>query len=131
MKNLQLIDIRKYRDLRAGQLSVIEQSEFPVKRVFWISDIYGTDTRGGHAHKKCEQLLVVLQGSCVVRATQQNGDSETFTLKEDNKGLWVPSLHWLDIGDFRRPTVLLVLASEAYDKDDYINKMQEFLVGSA
>lgn len=131
MSNLQLVDVRKYREQKAGQLSVVEFSEFPMKRVFWITDVYGTDTRGGHAHKKCEQLLVLLQGRCIVRATKQNGDSETFTLKEDNRALWVPPLHWLDIGDFRRPTIMLVLASELYDTEDYIHKMEEFLVGSA
>jgi len=132
MSELRLIDIRKYKEANSkkihnGTLSVVEQSEFPTKRVFWISDLYGSSTRAGHAHKKLEQLIVCLRGRCVVRVTKQNGESETFNLKNDNRGLWIPPLHWVDIGDFQRPTILLVLASEKYEINDYINDIKAFV----
>lgn len=133
MSELKLVDIRNYPDISPksgtnGVLSVVEQSEFPFKRVFWITDLYGSNHRAGHAHKRLEQFLVCLEGYCRINVLKQNGDGETFQLKSDNKGLWVPPLHWLDIGDFRRGTILLVLASEPYDVNDYINNRNEFLV---
>ena len=112
-----------------GQLVVIEGKDgvpFDIKRVFYI---YGTQKdvpRGNHSHYKTKQYLIAVNGSCKV--TLDNGKTkQTFDLDEPNKGLFQDVLIWGTMHDFSQDCVLLVLASEHYDKADYIRDYQKFL----
>ena len=112
-----------------GQLVVIEGKDgvpFDIKRVFYI---YGTQKdvpRGNHSHYKTKQYLIAVNGSCKV--TLDNGKTkQTFSLDEPNKGLFQDVLIWGTMHDFSQDCVLLVLASEHYDKADYIRDYQKFL----
>ena len=112
-----------------GQLVALEanrQIPFDVKRVFYI---YGTQEgvpRGNHSHYKTKQFLVAVNGSCKV--TLDNGKTkETFDLNKPNLGLFQDALVWGTMHDFSSDCVLMVLADEYYDVNDYITDYNKFL----
>ncbi len=111
-----------------GQLIALEaQREIPfeMKRVFYI---YGTQEgvpRGNHAHYKTKQFLIAVSGSCKV--TLDNGvKKETFVLDQPNIGLLQDAMIWGTMHDFSDDCVLLVLADQYYDHDDYIRDYTQF-----
>ena len=105
---------------KRGHLSVIEdfQISFPIKRLFYI---YGVDAskRGGHRHKKTSQALICIQGKCEVQ--NHNGKKEElFLLDSPEKCLFVEPNDWHVMQNFSSDAILLVLASENFDENDYI-----------
>lgn len=115
----KLIDIPTFSDER-GSLSIIEEIiPFKIKRIYYIYDIIGK--RGGHRHIKTRQALICLSGSCEIYIN--NGfEKKTFILNKSNKCLLVEPEDWHTMDSFTEGSVLLVLASEKYDKLDYIEK---------
>ncbi len=112
-----------------GQLVAIEQNKhvpFDVKRVFYI---YGTQegvTRGNHSHYKTKQFLVAVNGTCSV--TLDNGiKKETFILNKPNIGLFQDAMIWGVMHDFSSDCVLMVLADNNYDQNDYITDYDSFM----
>lgn len=112
-----------------GQLIALEENRqipFDVKRVFYI---YGTQDgvpRGNHSHYKTKQFLVAVNGSCKV--TLDNGkEKEIFDLNRPNLGLFQDALIWGSMHDFSSDCVLMVLADEYYDANDYITNYDKFL----
>ena len=103
-----------------GSLTVIEKSiPFQIKRVFYIYDV-DNSKRGFHKHKKTVQAIVCISGSCDIFVESKNNKREKFTLDNPGIGLLLDPIdfHWME--NFYKGTVLLVLASEYFDKNDYI-----------
>lgn len=123
---LKMVQVKSFDRNLEGTISIIEQADFPVKRVFWITDLYPGAVRANHAHKKLRQFIVCLKGDCKIKAFKTDGSFEFFRMSNPQAGLDVPPGHWLKIYDMDRATVLLVLASEAYDTEDYIHDPKEF-----
>jgi UDP-2-acetamido-3-amino-2,3-dideoxy-glucuronate N-acetyltransferase len=116
------------RDMR-GNLSAREQDDgipFVIKRYFIITDVPSKDVRGEHAHKRCKQLLVCLQGSVQVVADDGTHRQE-FVLDSPELALYLPPMVWGIQYRYAPETVLMVLASELYDPADYIRDYDEFL----
>lgn len=115
----KIIDLPTFSDTR-GSLTVIENfSEFDVKRIYYIYDVNGL--RGGHRHKITKQGLICVYGSCDIYVN--NGkDEANFRLDCANKCLVVEAKDWHTMSNFSENAVLLVLASEHYDKEDYIHE---------
>ena len=113
-----LIKLPTHSDKR-GHLTVLEEEiPFDIKRVFYI---YGVDdsVRGGHRHKKTIQAAVCLHGSCVV--SNDNGRKKVdFVLDSPTKLLILEPRDWHTMHSFTPDSILLVLASEFFDQDDYI-----------
>ncbi len=122
----KLVPVRTYDEELDGAISIIEQAEFPIKRVFWITDLYTERSRANHAHKKLRQFIVAVHGHCKIKSFRPDGGFDFFKLSSPNVGLDVPPGNWLHIYDFDRQTAILVLASESYDPEDYIHKPEEF-----
>lgn len=124
----KLIDLRKISDPR-GNLTVIEGSEdipFDIKRVYYLYDVPGGESRGAHAHKQLYQLLIAANGSFSV--TLDDGtDKITYNLKRPYVGLLIVPGIWRDLDDFSSGSVCLCLASEHYEEEDYIRKYDEFV----
>ena len=114
-----LIDLPTFEDER-GKLTVIEKLlPFDIKRLYYIYDV--TSKRGGHRHKKTIQALICLGGSCEVFI--DNGEKkETILLDSPSKCLILEPKDWHTMDKFSKGSTLLVLASEYYDKDDYIDE---------
>ncbi len=113
-----LIDLKTHTDVR-GNLTVIEKViPFDIKRIFYI---YGVDDskRGGHRHHKTTQAAVCIKGSCTIY--NNNGVSEEeFQLNSPSKCLIIDPPDWHTMYNFTPDAILMVLASENFDKEDYI-----------
>ncbi len=116
----KLIDLPTFVDER-GSLTVIEKIiGFEIKRVYYIYDAKGA-IRGGHRHKKSIQALINLKGSCEIFS--DNGEkTEIFKLDSPKKCLIVENKDWHTMSKFTEDAILLVLASEYYDVEDYIDE---------
>lgn len=126
--DIEIIDLPKITDPR-GNLTVAEAQTmvpFDIKRVYWVYDVPGGESRGGHAHKCLKQFIIALSGSFTV--TLDNGfERKTVLLNHPWQGLLIDVNTWRTLDDFSSGAVCLVLASEHYDKDDYIYEYDEFL----
>ena len=124
----QIIDLPKICDPR-GNLTVAESLKnvpFDIKRAYWVYDVSGGESRGGHAHKRLKQLVIALSGSFHV--TLDNGrERQSYLLNHPWQGPIIETGVWRTLDDFSSGAVCLVLASELYEEDDYIYDYEEFL----
>ena len=98
---------------------------FDLKRVFYICDIPGGESRGAHAHKTLEQFIVCALGSFDV-AVDDGRNRDVIHLSRAYKGLYIPPMIWAAEINFSSGGICLVLASMPYDEDDYIRDYDEF-----
>lgn len=112
-----------------GQLVALEEFKdipFSIKRVYYMYDTSDGVHRGFHAHKHLEQILICIYGSCKVLL--DNGtENKVVSLEKPYEGLYVSSDIWREMFDFSPNAVLLVLASDYYNEEDYIRNYDEFL----
>ncbi len=112
-----------------GNITVVENSRtipFDVRRVYYLYDVPGGESRGGHAHRALRQLIVSAGGSFDV--TLDDGSvKRTFTLNRPYQGLLVVPGIWRELNNFSSGSVCLVLASHEYDEADYIRSYDEFI----
>lgn len=123
----QIIDIPIAHDQR-GNLSVVEGGElipFDIKRLYYLYDVPGGATRGGHAHRKLQQLIIAASGSFDV-VLDDGKKRQKFSLNRSYQGLFIPTMHWREIENFSSGAVCMVLASEHYDVSDYIYDYEDF-----
>ena len=114
----RLIDIKTFSDER-GSLSVIEDEVgFAIKRMYYIYDVPKNKVRGQHGHLENQQAMIALNGSCRVEVVSKNG-TEVFCLERPDQCLLVDVGCWKKMYDFSVGSVLLVLASHKFDKNDY------------
>ena len=125
---IKIFDLPKITDPR-GNLTVAEGLDivpFEIKRAYWVYDVPGGGSRGGHAHKRLHQFVIAVSGSFHV--TLDNGfERKTVLLNHPYQGLLIDTGIWRTLDDFSSGAVCLVLASEHYDEDDYIYDYDEFL----
>ncbi len=112
-----------------GSLIALEGNKnipFDIKRIYYI---YGTKTgvsRGFHAHKALKQVAIAVSGSC--RFILDDGiEREDILLNDPAQGLLIESFMWREMHDFSDDCVLMVLANQLYDEDDYIRNYDEFI----
>lgn len=124
-----MVELDKHHSNRRGNLTVVENGQtlpFDVKRVYYLYDIPGGESRGAHAHKHLSQLIIAASGS--FRVTLDDGNvKRSFFLNRPYQGLYVKPGIWRDLDDFSSGAVCMVLASEVYDKGDYIIDYNEFI----
>lgn len=124
-----VIDLGKV-NFPEGNLTVIENgsSSFPfdVKRVFYLYDIAGGESRGAHAHKECHQFLIAASGSFEVELDEGTYKRQVF-LNRPNIGLHIPPGVWASEVNFSSGAICLVLASHCYNESDYIRNYEDFL----
>lgn len=124
-----MIELDRHHSNRRGNLTVVENRQtlpFDVRRVYYLYDIPGGESRGAHAHKELSQLIIAASGS--FRVTLDDGKvKRSFFLNRPYQGLYVKPGIWRDLDDFSSGAVCMVLASDIYMKEDYIRDYNEFL----
>lgn len=124
-----IIELSKHHSDRKGSLTVVRNGEtlpFDVKRVYYLYDVPGGGSRGAHAHRELEQLIVAASGS--FRVTLDDGKvKRSFILNRPYQGLYVKHGIWRTLDDFSSGAVCMVLASELYQAEDYIRNYDDFI----
>ncbi|BCN32528.1 sugar 3,4-ketoisomerase [Anaeromicropila herbilytica] len=112
-----------------GQLIALEEYKdipFEIKRVYYMYDTKDGVRRGYHAHKSLEQILVCINGTCKILLDNGN-EKKVVTLESRCEGLYIPNNMWREMYDFSEDAVLMVLASNYYNEEDYIRNYDQFL----
>ncbi|HMS83258.1 MAG TPA: FdtA/QdtA family cupin domain-containing protein [Nitrospira sp.] len=128
IQGCRIIELPKIHDPR-GNLTFVEGGRhipFDIKRVYYLYDVPGGESRAGHAHKTLEQLLIAMSGSFDV--TLDNGTvRQKYHLNRSYIGLYIPNLLWREIDNFSSGAVCMALASDCYDESDYLRTHEAFL----
>lgn len=114
---------------RAGNITPIQNGievPFDIKRVYYLYDVPGGESRGAHGHRHLEQLIVAASGAFDI-TIDDGHNKKTVQLNRPDKGLYLKPGMWRDITNFSSGAICLVLASELYTEEDYIRDYQEFL----
>jgi hypothetical protein len=118
----KLIKLPTIEDKR-GKLSYIEDI-FNIQRVFYLYDY--SLPRGSHAHKKCKQAIIIINGSCDV--VLKNGEIEKIiSMERKDECLLINTYVWVEIENFSKNCICLVLASEKYNEEDYIRDYNSYV----
>ena len=129
MNKVQMLEFPQRGDSR-GHLVIVESGRdipFDIKRVFYI---YGSDSevvRGQHANRRTQFVLINVAGTSKVKVKDGEGNEAIFCLNRPHTGIYLPTMVWKDMYDFSSDSVLLVLASEHYDPEEYIRDYNEFV----
>ena len=114
---------------RAGNITIVEENNnipFDIKRIYYLYDIPGGESRGGHAHKELRQLIIAASGSFNV-LLNDGKNKKIVTLNRPDYGLLVVPDIWRELFEFSSGAICLVLASEVYSEKDYLRTYDEFL----
>ena len=114
---------------RNGHITAINNEldiPFSVKRVFYLYDIPGGESRGAHAHKECHQFLVAASGAFEVLLDDGKTKRQVM-LNRPDIGLHIAPGIWASEINFSSGSICLVLASHTYDENDYIKEYDEYL----
>ena len=125
---MNIIQLPKILDQR-GNLSFLEGNRhipFEIKRVFWIYDVPGGETRGGHAYHESQEFIIALSGSFDV-VLNDSKNEQCFSLNRSYYGLYVPKMTWRQMENFSTNSLALVLSSTKYTEDDYIHDFDDFI----
>lgn len=128
MQKAEIIQLPKFEDPR-GNLSFLEefkQIPFKIERTYWIYDVPGGETRGGHAFKVQQEIIVALSGSFDV-VVDDGQNKQAFSLNRSYYGLYVPAGLWRQMQNFSTNALALVLSSTHYDEGDYIYDYRDYL----
>lgn len=123
----RIMDLPKIPDDR-GNLSFMEAGRpvpFVIKRAYWIYDVPGGATRGGHAYKTLHEFFVALSGSFDV-VLDDGRARKIVSLNRSYFGLYVPNMIWRHLENFSTNAVCMILASALYSEDDYFRDYKQF-----
>ena len=124
-----LLDFPKNHQLNGNLTSITNSKEVPfdIQRIYYLYDVPGGNSRGGHAHKDLYQIMIALSGSFTV--TVDDGMlKRSFQLFQPYQGLLIPPGLWRDLDNFSSGSICMVLASELYDENDYFRDYEKFTV---
>jgi len=114
---------------RAGNITPVENQlhiPFDVKRIYYLYDIPGGESRAAHGHKELEQFMVAASGSFDI-TIDDGKNKKTIQLNRPYLGLHIKPGIWRDISNFSSGAICLVLASTIYTEDDYLRDYSQFV----
>ncbi len=128
VNDCRLINLPKIQN-RAGNITPVQSNTdipFEIKRIYYLYDMPGGESRGGHAHKNLHQLIVAASGSFEV--TLNDGkESKKFYLNHPYYGLLIVPGIWRELQNFSSGSICLVLASDKYSEEDYLRQYKDYL----
>lgn len=128
IKDVKIIELPKFADPR-GNLSFVEQLNhipFEIKRTYWIYDVPGGESRGGHAFRQNEEFIVALSGAFDV-IVDDGKEKKAFALNRSYYGLYIPAGLWREMKNFSTNSLALEFGSIHYDRADYVEDYEQFL----
>lgn len=133
MKNVEMIQFRdivdeKNKERPMGHLTPIEGNgdiPFDIKRIYYLTRVPENTIRGFHAHKELKQVLICMNGKVTISVATPY-EKQLITLDDPAKGLYIGPMIWREMYDFSPGSVLVVLASEHYNEDDYIRDYRAY-----
>lgn len=126
-RGCRIVDFPEFVDARGG-LSFAESEghvPFAVERVFWLYNLSGCHSRGGHSHGHCAQVVVAVHGEFDLLLDDGN-TSTTIHLDSPHRGVLIAPTVWDELKNFAEGTVVMVMASHHFDAEDYISDYEEF-----
>lgn len=129
INDVKMLEFNDFGDER-GHLIVCEGGidiPFDIKRIFYI---YGSDSevvRGQHANKKTEFILINVAGSNKIKVDDGKGNTKVYVLEKPHTAIYIPKMIWKDMYDFSEDSVLLCLASEHYEAEEYIRSYDDYV----
>lgn len=126
--NYKLLHMNIHGDAQGNLISIESMKNIPFefKRMYYIFGTQPNIRRGKHAHKKTEQVLIAIKGSCKL-FLDDGTNKETIKLNKNYEVLYLPPNLWHEMYDFSTDCVLVVLASDFYNENDYLRKYDDFL----
>lgn len=124
----RIIELPKFLDAR-GNLSFAQNNThipFEIKRTYWVYDVPGGESRGGHAYRETEEFVIALSGSFDV-IVDDGTEKKVFHLNRSYYGLYIPKGVWREMNNFSTNSLALEFASTKYNSNDYIRDYNEFL----
>ena len=128
MEEPRIINLPKFLDAR-GNLSFVQNSThipFEIQRTYWLYDVPGGESRGGHAYRETEEFVIAISGSFDV-IVDDGKEKKTFHMNRSYYGLYIPKGMWREMDNFSTNSLALEFASTKYDFADYIRDYDEFL----
>ncbi len=123
----KIVNFPKITDYR-GNLSFIEENRqipFKIRRVYYLYDVPSGASRGGHAHRALQQVVIALSGSFEIRL-DDGVQRRSFFLNRPHYGLYIPPKIWRELDNFSSNSVALSLVSDVYDESDYVRDYDAF-----
>lgn len=127
IKDVRVVELPRFNDPR-GNLSFAEQNNhipFEIQRTYWIYDVPGGESRGGHAYKDTDEFIIAISGSFDV-TVDDGKEKKTFTLNRSYYGLFIPKGLWRTMENFSTNSLALEFASTKYDRHDYVENYDEY-----
>lgn len=128
VEECRIIELPKFLDAR-GNLSFAEQNNhipFEIKRTYWIYDVPGGESRGGHAFRSTEEVIIAISGGFDV-VVKDGVNEKVFSLNRSYFGLYVPKGLWREMNNFSTNSLALEFASTQYDEEDYIRNYEDYV----
>lgn len=128
VEECRIIELPKFLDAR-GNLSFAEQNNhipFEIKRTYWIYDVPGGESRGGHAFRNTEEVIIAISGGFDV-VVKDGVNEKVFSLNRSYFGLYVPKGLWREMNNFSTNSLALEFASTQYDEEDYIRNYEDYV----
>ena len=128
VEDVKIIELPKFTDPR-GNLSFVEQLNhipFEIKRTYWIYDVPGGESRGGHAFRNNQEFIVSLSDAFDV-IVDDGKEKKVFNMNRSYYGLYIPAGLWREMSNFSTNSLALEFGSIHYDRNDYVEDYNEFL----
>ncbi|HPC02626.1 MAG TPA: FdtA/QdtA family cupin domain-containing protein [Syntrophales bacterium] len=124
----KIIQLKSIRNRKGNLTPVNARTDIPfdIQRVYYLYDVPGGVSRGGHAHKQLQQVIVSVMGAFDV-IVDDGWNKKTIHLDRAYYGLYIPIMIWRELDNFSSGAICLVLASQQYDEMDYYRNYEEFL----
>lgn len=129
IEDVRIVELPKFLDAR-GNLSFAEnyqQIPFEIKRTYWIYDVPGGESRGGHAYRTNQEFVIALSGAFDV-VIDDGVQKKTFSLNRSYYGLYIPAGLWRTMENFSTNSLALEFSSEHYRKEDYFRDYEQFII---